>query len=155
MATIGSTTSTHSTNGDGSTTNFSIPFPFITAAEIDVTVGGSAKTINTDYTISGSTITFTTAPADQAVIKLERNTNIATKKIDFQDGSVLTESDLDTNADQLLFSMQEIVENGVGGFTVDSTNKVDGSVVYYDSSSANFKADSTTTKLTIVDGGSF
>ena len=41
------------------------------------------------------------------------------------------------------------------GFDLDSTNKVDGSVVYYDSSSAKFKADSTTTKLTIVDGGSF
>ena len=62
---------------------------------------------------------------------------------------------MDTNADQLLFSMQELVDSGAGGFTVDSTNKVDGSVVYYDLSSAKFKADSTTTKLTIVDGGSF
>ena len=33
--------------------------------------------------------------------------------------------------------------------------KVDGSVVYYDSTSAKFKADATTTKLTLVDGGNF
>ena len=42
-----------------------------------------------------------------------------------------------------------------GGLTVDETNKIDGSVVYYDSSSATFKADATTTKLTLVFGGSF
>ena len=41
------------------------------------------------------------------------------------------------------------------GLDVDSTNKVDGSIIYYDSTSAKFKADATTTKLTIVDGGSF
>ena len=39
--------------------------------------------------------------------------------------------------------------------TIDDTNKVDGSVIYYDSSSATFKADATTTKLTLVDGGNF
>ena len=40
-------------------------------------------------------------------------------------------------------------------FTLDSTDKVDGSVIYYDSSSAKFKADATTTKLTLVNGGNF
>ncbi len=45
--------------------------------------------------------------------------------------------------------------SGSGGLQVDETNKVDGSVVYYDASSATFKADSTTTKLTLVFGGSF
>jgi len=41
------------------------------------------------------------------------------------------------------------------GFDVDSTNKIDGSVIYYDSTSATFKADATTTKLTLVNGGNF
>ena len=41
------------------------------------------------------------------------------------------------------------------GLDVDSTNKVDGSVIYYDSTSAKFKADATTTKLTLVNGGDF
>jgi len=40
-------------------------------------------------------------------------------------------------------------------FTLDSTDKVDGSVIYYDSGSAKFKADSTTTKLKLVNGGNF
>ena len=40
-------------------------------------------------------------------------------------------------------------------FELEDTNKADGSVIYYDSSSATFKADATTTKLTIVNGGNF
>ena len=44
---------------------------------------------------------------------------------------------------------------GPKGLDLDETAKVDGSVVYYDSSSATFKADATTTKLTLVDGGNF
>ena len=43
----------------------------------------------------------------------------------------------------------------VSGLTFDVSAKVDGSVLYYDSSSGNFKADTTTTKLTLVDGGNF
>ena len=41
------------------------------------------------------------------------------------------------------------------GATLDDSSKVDGSVVFFDSSSGTFKADSTTTKLTLVDGGNF
>ena len=144
--------------GNGSAGPFTISFSYLSQAEVDVTVGGVLKTISTHYTFtSANQITFTSGnePANGVAIKFQRDTNIGSKKVDFQDGSVLTETDLDTNADQLLFSMQELVDSGAGGFTVDSTDKVDGSVVYYDSSSAKFKADSTTTKLTIVDGGSF
>ena len=41
------------------------------------------------------------------------------------------------------------------GTTLDDSNKVDGAIVFIDSSSGTFKADSTTTKLTLVDGGNF
>ena len=41
------------------------------------------------------------------------------------------------------------------GLDLDESSKVDGSVVYYDASSAKFKADTTTTKLTLVNGGNF
>ena len=44
---------------------------------------------------------------------------------------------------------------GPVGVELEDTNKVDGSVIYYDQSSAKFKADTTTTKLTLVDGGNF
>ena len=38
---------------------------------------------------------------------------------------------------------------------IDSSNAVDDSIVYYHQSSGTFKADATTTKLTLVDGGNF
>ena len=41
------------------------------------------------------------------------------------------------------------------GFTLDQTAKVDKSVIYYDSTSGEFKADDTWTINTIVLGGNF
>ena len=43
----------------------------------------------------------------------------------------------------------------VEGLTFDITGKVDNAVLYYHAASDTFKADSTTTKLTLVDGGNF
>ncbi len=39
--------------------------------------------------------------------------------------------------------------------TIDVSDVVDNSVVYYQASSGTFKADQTTTKLTLVNGGNF
>tara|TARA_Y100000004_G_scaffold189086_1_gene244204 strand:+ start:510 stop:770 length:261 start_codon:yes stop_codon:yes gene_type:complete len=41
------------------------------------------------------------------------------------------------------------------GFVFDGTAKVDNSIVYYDSSSGEFKADATWTIQTLVTGGNF
>ena len=41
------------------------------------------------------------------------------------------------------------------GFNIDSSGKVDKSVVYYDSSAGQFKADNLQTILTLTDGGNF
>ena len=38
---------------------------------------------------------------------------------------------------------------------IDSSSAVDDSIVYYHQSSGTFKADATTTKLTLVNGGNF
>ena len=126
MATNTTATATNHT-GNGSTTNFAISFTFLANAEIDVTVAGVLKTLDTHYTISGSTITFTSGntPANGAAVKFQRDTNISAKKVDFQDGSVLTETDLDTNSDQVLFAQQEITDKLSGieeGATADQTN---------------------------------
>jgi len=111
MATNTTATATTHT-GNGSTNNFAISFSFLANNEVDVTVAGVLKTLDTHYTISGSTVTFTSGntPANGAAIKFQRDTNISAKKVDFQDGSVLTETDLDTNSDQVLFAQQEITD---------------------------------------------
>jgi len=41
------------------------------------------------------------------------------------------------------------------GFDIDSTAKVDKSVVYYDAAASQFKADTTWTTTTLTDGGNF
>lgn len=42
-----------------------------------------------------------------------------------------------------------------GGIQVNESAKVSNSVIYYDSSAGEFKADATTTKLSLVEGGNF
>ena len=106
-----SSSQTH--NGNGSTATFAISFSFLENTEVDVTVGGVLKTLGTHYNISGSSVTFTSGnipPSGTANIKFTRDTNISTKKVDFADGSVLTETDLDNNSDQILFAQQEITD---------------------------------------------
>ena len=103
--------------GNGSAGPFNVSFSYLSEAEVDVTVGGVLKTITTHYTFTSATqITFTSGnePGNGVAIKFQRDTNVGSKKVDFVDGSVLTEIDLDNNADQLLFSMQEIVDSGAG-----------------------------------------
>jgi len=114
MATNTSPTSQNH-NGTGSQANFAISFPFLLNTEIEVTVDGNPKTLGTHYNIVGSQVQFTSGniPASgTSNVVLTRNTNISTKTVDFEDGSVLTETDLDNNANQLLFSMQEIIGSG-------------------------------------------
>ena len=114
--------------GNGTAGPFSISFSYLSEAEVDVTVGGVLKTITTHYTFTSATqITFTSGnePGNGVAIKFQRDTDISSKKVDFQDGSVLTETDLDTNADQVIFAQQEIIDKLGGieeGATADQTN---------------------------------
>ena len=109
--------------GNGSAGPFNISFSYLSEAEVDVTVGGVLKTITTHYTFTSATqITFTSGnePANGVAIKFQRDTNISAKKVDFTDGSVLTEADLDANSDQVLFAQQEITDK-LGGIEEGAT----------------------------------
>jgi len=126
MATNTTNTFTNHT-GNGTEVNFSISFTYISKTDIDVTVGGVLKTQGTHYIVNGQQITFTSGntPANGAAIKIQRDTNISIKTVDFQDGSVLTEADLDSNTNQTLFAQQEILDKLGGieeGATADQTD---------------------------------
>ena len=123
--------------GNGSTNSFAISFPFLSNNEIDVTVGGVLKTITTHYTITGSTLTFTSGntPANGTAVKFQRDTDISAKKVDFEDGSVLTEADLDSNSDQILFGLQEFVDIVTNDLVKrDGSQTFTGSIVFEGSS---------------------
>ena len=115
------TSQTH--NGNGSTATFAITFSFLENSEVDVTVDGVLKTLGTHYNISSAAVTFTSGnipPSGTNNIKFQRDTDISAKKVDFADGSVLTETDLDNNSDQILFAQQEITDK-LGGIEEGAT----------------------------------
>ena len=99
--------------GNNTAGPFSISFSYLAQSEVKVYVDGVLKTVTTHYTFpSTTTISFTSGnhPASGALIKFQRSTDVSTKRADFSDGSVLTEADLDANADQMIYSVQELIE---------------------------------------------
>tara|TARA_B000000565_G_scaffold255775_1_gene237834 strand:+ start:2132 stop:4426 length:2295 start_codon:yes stop_codon:yes gene_type:complete len=150
------TSQTH--NGNGSTATFAISFSFLENTEVDVTVGGVLKTLGTHYNISGSSVTFTSGnipPSGTNNIKFQRDTNISTKKVDFADGSVLTETDLDNNSDQILFAQQEITDKLGGieeGATADQTD-AEIKTAYENNANTNAFTDALLSKLNGIEAG--
>ena len=129
MATNTTTTSTSHT-GNTTAGPFAISFTYVKNTDIDVTVAGVLKTLGTHYTFTSATqISFTSGnePASGAAIVFRRNTNVSTKAVDFQDGSVLTETDLDTSTDQLINGIQEIADDYVKR---DGTQTITGNLVF-------------------------
>ena len=145
-------------NGNGSQATFPISFSFLENTEVDVTVGGVLKTLGTHYNISSSSVTFTSGnipPSGTANIKFQRDTNISAKKVDFADGSVLTETDLDNNSDQILFAQQEITDK-LGGIEEGATGDQTAAeirVLVEDATDSNVFTDADHTKLNSVETG--
>tara|TARA_B100001094_G_scaffold6464_1_gene5757 strand:- start:13065 stop:14255 length:1191 start_codon:yes stop_codon:yes gene_type:complete len=114
-------------NGDGSDTTFDITFPYLTHADIAVSVGGVTKTVGSDYSITGNTVTFTTAPVSgTANVKLYRNTNIDTPEHEYSAGSSITAARLNENQKQALYAIEEakLVTTTSGGITTGNKNDI-------------------------------
>ncbi len=90
---------------DGNTGTFAITFSFIDSTHVKVFLDGVATTA---FTVSGSNVVMDSNPANAVVVMIKRETPTNARLVDFQDGSVLTESDLDKSADQNFFIAQEI-----------------------------------------------
>jgi hypothetical protein len=108
--------------GNGSTTGYALPFSYIASSHVKAFINNVS---NTAFTISGSTLTFTSAPANSAVIRLERQTPTDARLVDFTDGSVLTEADLDQSADQNFFIAQETSDSNQSAMTIGTDDKFD------------------------------
>ena len=107
--------------GNGSTTTYAIPFSYRSTDDITVTISGVATTAFT-YNGAGTQITFTSPPADQSAIQITRTTSQGTKLVDYTSGSVLTESDLDTDSDQAFFMSQEAIDTAGDVITIDNAD---------------------------------
>ena len=115
---------------DGGTDNFNITIDYISTAHLTVYVGGVLQTLTTHYTVNttDNRIEFVAdyTPAADAQVKIKRTTpkTKAGRLVDFQDASVLTETDLDNSALQNLYIGQEANDT-------DSLN-LDETLTYYD-----------------------
>ena len=107
--------------GNNSTTSYSIPFSYRATSDLTVTLSGVATTAFT-LNSAGTTLTFNTAPAQDAAIEIRRRTSQSTKLVDYASGSVLTESDLDTDSDQAFFMSQEAIDDAGDVIKISNTN---------------------------------
>jgi len=91
--------------GNGSTTQFAIPYPYIRKEHIKVFV----NFVDTVYTyVNNTTVQVATAPASPLRVEVRRITPLANVLVDYTDGSTLVAADLDTTALQNLYIEQEL-----------------------------------------------
>ena len=90
---------------NGSTNQFDITFSYIDSTHVKVFVNNVE---DTNFTfVNTSRIQTSSTPTNGQVVKIERQTPTSARLVDFQDGSVLTETDLDKSANQNFFIVQE------------------------------------------------
>jgi hypothetical protein len=106
--------------GDGNTTAYTFAFEYIDTADVKARVN---NVVVTNFTVSGSTLTFTTAPPNGQSVKIFRDTDNQTIQADFQSGSALRAVDLNDNFTQLLFVTQESTDVADTA-TADAANAV-------------------------------
>ena len=102
--------------GNGSTTTFSVPFPYLLKAHVKVYLGYSlldgtftselANGVGFNWT-SATQIQTVAAPASGQTLTVIRQTPSTTRLVDWQDGSNLISDDLDTADLQNLYVVQE------------------------------------------------
>jgi hypothetical protein len=94
---------------NGVTDTFNIPFPYLSKSHIQVKVNGvvdAGITFPTDATVKTSTV-----PTNGAIVEVRRVTPNSNRLVDFADGSLLGEGDLDQSALQNFYVMQEVTDN--------------------------------------------
>ena len=107
---------------DGNTSTFAITFSFIDSTHVKVFLDGVS---NTAFTVSGSNVIMNSNPANGVVVQIRRETPTDNRLVDFQDGSVLTESDLDKSADQNFFIAQEVFDDSLSSMKLGTDDKFD------------------------------
>ena len=119
-------------NGNGSTTAFTFTFPYINTDDIKASI---SDVVTTAFSVSGSTLTFNTAPASGTNnVKIFRETNNTTIQADFQSGSALRAVDLNDNFTQVLYVTQEATDDADSAkteATTASTNATGTTADYY------------------------
>ena len=107
--------------GNGSTTAYSVPFSYRAQADVAITIDGVATTAYT-WDGAGTTVTFTTAPLNLTSVEIRRTTSQAARLVDYADGSVLKENDLDTDSFQGFYMGQEAIDDANDRIKLDAAD---------------------------------
>lgn len=111
--------------GNGYTTDFTIPFPYIHPDHIVVNVSGSVSSFEW---VDVGLIRIAPAPPVDAEVAIYRVTPRDERLVDFHDGSPLRARDLDVATMQALFLVQELTDaqlDAFGTILVDGENTKD------------------------------
>ena len=91
--------------GNGSTTDYSITFEYLKDADVKVTLDHVATTA---FTLpNATTLRFTTAPGNNVAIRIFRDTDVDAARFVYSAGSAIKAAELNENADQALYGLQE------------------------------------------------
>ena len=130
--------------GDGTTSLFSVSFPYIEESDVSVSVGGVSQTLTTDFIFStSSVIQILTVPAVGAAISITRNTAEDALKATFSPGSAIRARDLNNNFTQNLYVTQETTNVVSTATTTANTAKTTADTALTNSSAAVTTANST------------
>jgi hypothetical protein len=117
--------SIYESTGDGSTTDFTIPYSYLEADDVTAFVDG----VSTSFTFtSDNIVSFATAPANGAAVRIVRNTDIASLNVTYSDGGALTAKQLNDSNTQLLYGVQEAIDTANEAITLDDDGKFDAQV---------------------------
>lgn len=126
--TVASTSSKIPYTGNGVTTVFAFPYPFVAASDIQVYVAGVLKTLTTDYTISGTApypsganITFVSAPANGASIVIARVVPY-TQTLDLVPNDPLPADSVEQRLDLNVMMVQQLLEQLGRAITIPITD---------------------------------
>lgn len=109
--------------GNGSNRLFSVNFPYISTAHIEVYVAGVLQSPLT-FT-NATTVQLATAPANGATVQVRRNTPKTTRLVDWQDGTALREADLDLADLQVLYITQEAFDEAESALKENTLGQLD------------------------------
>lgn len=95
---------------DGQTKDFPIPFKSLHDDDIKVFVDGQRQ----DRSINNKVVSLLVPPAADVVVRVKRETPLHERAIDFTDGGILSEKNLDQANEQLFYIAQEVLDYSEG-----------------------------------------
>lgn len=130
--TVSSTTTKVSYAGNGSTVAFSVPFYFLTNADLKVIARSAlgaetVKIITTDYTVTGAgvlaggTVTMVVAPASGVTLVIQRNVAL-TQEVDYQPNDPFPAATHEQALDKLTMEAQQINEIAARSIKLSTSN---------------------------------